>query len=105
MKTIKEIREEYRALIDADPEGNKAGALALKDNMERSPLFYRGQFTSPTLHIPRLYTEETIEHFRKIVRTTYAILEKVIWEYLENAAYRKLFPFSRELEELILLPN
>ena len=105
MKTIKEIREEYRALIDADPEGNRAGALAMKANMERSPLYYRGQLTSPTLHIPRLYTEETIELFRQIVRTTYAILEKVIREYLENAAYRKLFPFSKELEELILLPN
>lgn len=105
MKTIKEIREEYRALIEADPEGNKAGALALKEDMERSPLYYRGQFTSPTVHIPRLYTEETIGHFREIVHTTYAILEKVIREYLENAAYRKLFPFSKELEELILRPN
>ncbi|MCR4771982.1 MAG: hypothetical protein K5855_06670 [Oscillospiraceae bacterium] len=105
MKAIKEIREEYRALIDADPEGNRAGALAMKANMERSPLYYRGQFTSPTLHIPRLYSEETIGHFRQIVRTAYAILEKVIREYLSNAAYRKLFPFSRELEELILLPN
>lgn len=105
MKTIEEIRGEYRALIDADREGNLAGALALKANMERSPLHYKGQFTSPTLHIPRLYTEETIGHFRQIVRTAYAILEKVIREYLENAEYRKLFPFSRELEELILQPN
>jgi hypothetical protein len=29
-------------------------------------------------------------------------LEKVITHYIEDAAYRKLFPFSKELEELIL---
>ena len=75
MKTIREIREEYRALIDSDPEGNRAGALALKANMARSPLYYHDQFTSPTLQIPRLYNEETIRHFREIVPTTYAILE------------------------------
>lgn len=105
MKTIQELRQEYRALIDGDPRGNKAGALALKANMERSPLYYHDRFTSMTLQIPRLYTEEMIGQFRQIVQTTYAILEKVIREYLQNAAYRALFPFSRELEELILLPN
>ena len=29
----------------------------------------------------------------------------MIKEYLKNPSYRKLFPFSRKLEELILIPN
>ena len=46
-----------------------------------------------------------IEDFRRIVKTTYGIFEKVIKEYLNCADYRALFPFSKELEELILIPN
>ena len=105
MKSIREIRGEYIDLINADPEKNRKGALALKANMERSPLYYHDRFTSKTLQIPRLYTEEDVEKFRWIVSTTYGIVEKVIREYLSHEDYRALFPFSRELEELILLPR
>ena len=105
MKPIQEIRREYMDLINADPEKNREGALALKDNMERSPLYYHDRFTSRTLQIPRLYSEDMAEQFRKIVAVTAQILEKVIREYLDHADYRALFPFSEELEELILLPR
>ena len=102
---IAKVREEYRALIDADREGNRAGALALKDNMERSDLYFRDRFTSKTLQIPRLYSPEMIQQFQEIVRTAYGIFDKVIREYQTHADYRALFPFSKELEELICLPS
>lgn len=35
---------------------------------------------------------------------TYGIFEKVIQKYLDDPEYRKQFPFSKALEELILLP-
>ena len=105
MKSIQEIHEEYKELINADPEGNRAGALALKANLERSPLYFRDRFASYTLQIPRLYSEEMVAQFHKIVKTTYGIFEKVIHEYLTHEDYRALFPFSKELEELILIPN
>ena len=92
-------------LINADLEGNRKGALALKDNMERSPMFFRGDFRSKTLQIPRLYSEDMAEQMRRLVATTYQIFDKVIREYLSHADYRALFPFSKELEELILLPR
>ena len=105
MKSIGEIREEYMELINADPERNKAGALAIKANMERSPLYFHDRFASQNVHIPRIYSEEMAAQFDQIVTTTYGILEKVIREYLAHEDYRKLFPFSKELEEMILIPN
>ena len=105
MLSIQEVRKEYKDLIDADPEKNRKGALALKDNMERSPLYFRDRFASKTLQIPRLYSEEMVEQFREIVAAAYRIFGKVIREYLSHADYRALFPFSKELEELILLPR
>lgn len=105
MRFIQDLRREYMELIDADPEKNRRGALALKDNMERSPLYYHDRFVSKTLQIPRLYSESDVEAFREIVSTSYQIFEKVIREYLSHEDYRALFPFSKELEELILLPR
>ena len=105
MKSIQEIRQEYIDLINSDIEGNRAGAFALKANMERSPMYFRDRFCSQNVHIPRMYSEEMIEQFKEIVRTTYGIFEKVIKEYLNCADYRELFPFSKDLEELILIPN
>ena len=42
--------------------------------------------------------------FREITEISIRIFEKVIAAYRRNPEYRKLFPFSGELEELILLP-
>ena len=61
MTFIQDLRREYMELIDADPEKNRRGALALKDNMERSPLYYHDRFVSKTLQIPRLYSESDVE--------------------------------------------
>lgn len=105
MLDSRKLREEYRALIDADPEANRRGAAAVKENMERSPMYFRGDYRSKTVQVPRIYTEETIARFREIVKTGYGIFEKVIREYLANADYRALFPFPEELEKLILIPN
>ncbi len=102
MKPILEIRREYRDLIDNNRERNQAGALALRDNIDRSPLFFRGRLTTRTVQVPRLYSEGDIQRFREIVQTTYGIFEKVIREYMEQEDYRALFPFSKELEKLIL---
>ncbi|MCR5474516.1 MAG: hypothetical protein K6F28_04865 [Lachnospiraceae bacterium] len=99
------IRSQYADLISSDMKKNMEGALALKANMERSPLYFRDRITSKTLQIPRIYTKEDIENFRRTVKTSYGIFDKVIREYIKNAEYRKLFPFSKELEDLILIPN
>ena len=101
---IADIRAEYRALIEADPEGNRQGALKIKDNMERSDLYFKDRFTSQTLQIPRIYTRDVIDQFEDIVSTSYGIFVKVIKEYQEHEDFRALFGFPKEDEELILLP-
>ncbi|MBR4528643.1 MAG: hypothetical protein IKO80_00030 [Lachnospiraceae bacterium] len=103
MKLRQEVFEAYVKHINEHPEENRAGALALKDNMFRSPLYFRDRYTSQTPQIPKIYDEETIAYFKEIVRTAYGIFMKVIREYLTHEDYRSLFPFSGELEELILL--
>ena len=105
MKSIVEIRHEYRVLIEKDLKKNIDGAFAMKENIEHSPLYYNGKLKYRTVHIPRIYTRTDIDRFRQIVNTAYSIFTKVINFYFDHSDYRALFPFSRELEELILTPR
>ncbi|MDD3278343.1 MAG: glutathionylspermidine synthase family protein [Lachnospiraceae bacterium] len=101
---MKAIREAYKNYIENHMEESRRSALEVKDYLEHSSVAYHGRCVH-TLHIPKIFTEEVVTDYKKIVDTTYGIFCKVIQEYLENADYRKLFPFSKELEELILVPN
>lgn len=104
MKRLQEqVFKDYKDLTASNMEANRKGALAAKEALEHSPLYWNG-ILDKTVHIPKVFDEETILHFRQIAATAYRIFGKVIQEYRENAEYRKLFPFSKELEELILLP-
>lgn len=101
---MKEIREAYQKKIEENYEANKASGLAVKDYLEHSSVAYHGRCVH-TLHIPKILTEDVAGYFGEIVDITYRIFEKIIHEYLRNPEYRKYFPFSKELEELILVPN
>lgn len=101
---MKAIQEEYQSYILDHFEENRASALAVKDYLEHSSVAYHGRCVH-TLHIPKVFTEDIIHIYENIVETTYGIFTKVIREYLDNPEYRKLFPFSKKLEELILVPN
>lgn len=102
---IDKINEEYSRLIENNYEENRQGALQMQEFLDHSQLYYKDHCVSKIVQIPKVYTEEIVEIFEKIVSTTYQIFEKVIQEYLECEDYRALFPFSKELEELILVPN
>ncbi len=99
------LQEEYKSYITEHMEENAASALSVKDFLLHSPVYYHGRLHVDTLQIPKVFSEDTIRIFQNIVKITYSIFTKVIREYLNNSEYRKLFPFSRELEELILVPN
>ena len=103
MRLQEEVYLAYRKHIEAKMEANRLGALAARDDLERSPLWWNG-ILDKTVHIPKVFDAETMEQFRQIVTISCGIFGKVIRAYRENADYRKLFPFSKELEELILLP-
>lgn len=101
---MQQIAKEYKQYILDHSEECSASGAAIKEYLDHSTAAYNGLVVH-TLHIPKIFTEKEIEYFRWIVKTTYGILTKVIKEYIENPAYRKFFPFSKELEELILIPN
>ena len=98
------IRQEYQDYILAHKEESLQSGAAIKEYLDNSTCCYDGKVVY-TLQIPKIFTEKEINYFRWVVKTTYGILEKVIKEYLKNPEYRKLYPFSKELEELILVPN
>ena len=104
MRLQEQVFEAYQSHINARPEENRRGAMAMKDAMEHSPLFWNNMLDK-TVHIPKVFDEETIRQFEKIVETGCRIFEKVIKAYRTDEDYRKLFPFSKKLEELILLPT
>ncbi|MBR2188585.1 MAG: glutathionylspermidine synthase family protein [Eubacterium sp.] len=100
---MKNIYQEYREAIEQDFQANAQGALETRRYLEENGIVYHGNIVR-TLGIPCIYTEAEIERFSDLVRIMYGIFEKVIRRYLEDASFRALFPFSRELEELILTP-
>ena len=101
---MESIRKEYQTIIEANLEENRAAAWKTREYLLHSFVAYHGRCVR-TLQIPKVFTPAALEDFRQIVRITYGIFQKVIREYLDNPAYRQLFPFSRELEELILVPS
>lgn len=99
------INQEYINLIQSDWEKSQKSARDMQEYADHSQLYYDNRCFANMLHIPKVYPKEVIDDFARIVKTTYGIFEKVIQEYLRCEDYRKLFPFSKELEELILVPN
>ncbi|MDO4803701.1 MAG: hypothetical protein Q4A32_02655 [Lachnospiraceae bacterium] len=103
MRLQEQVYLAYQEHVSSNMEANRRGALSAKDDLEHSPLWWNGVLDK-TVHIPKVFDLKTVEQFREIVTTSIGIFGKVIRAYRENANYRKLFPFSKELEELILLP-
>lgn len=103
MRLQDQVYEVYRNKINENMEENRKGALAMKEALEKSPLNHNGVLEK-TLQIPKVIDEQTVEQFQAITEMTIRVFDKVIEEYRKNPEYRGLFPFSKELEELILLP-
>ena len=96
------VGDEYRVFIESAFDENRKGAMELAADMERYPLYFRDRVTAKTLAIPKIYSHKTIALFEEIVSIAYGIFSKVIHEYLTCADYRRLFPFTKKQEELIL---
>ena len=89
MNLREEIYTAYRRHIEENPEKNRAGALALKELLEHSPLSWKG-VVEKTLQIPKVFDEDTIARFREIAGTAYRIFGKVADGYRRSSAYRKV---------------
>lgn len=101
MKDLKELNNIYRKLIKENMAENIASGEEALRYINNSSARYRGRVIR-TLFMPKLFTEKDVEVFQELVETLYGIFRKVIEEYYKNEGYRRLFGFSKELEELIL---
>jgi hypothetical protein len=96
--------EECRKRIEADPTTHKKAAARQNYYLNHCS-FNRGGEGLEAVYIPKIFDAHTKQKFEWIVETTYGIFEKMIRHYLEDAQYRKLFGFPKEIEELICVPN
>ena len=98
------VFEAYRTHINSHTRENAEGAAKMKEAIEASPL-NANSVIDKTVHIPKVFDSQTIDVFKDIVKVSCNIFGKVIKEYKASSSFRKLFPFSEELEKLILLPE
>ncbi len=97
------LEKQYMQLIKKERTTLCEELRPLRDNFAREALLYAHQEIKYLL-CPKIITKKAQEDFRAIAEKTYDILAKVTEHYIKDKAYRQLFAFSSELEELIVSP-
>jgi len=95
------INAQYKKLVAGKEALHAESAAAIRGYLLSSTAKYHNRVVK-TLYLPKLFTEKEITVFDQAVNTLYGIFDKVIAEYEKNEAYRRLFGYPKELEELIL---
>ena len=95
------IEQQYKEYIKSHWLETKESALRITDRIQNSELNAGGNNYTRTLQIPKFFTRNDYLKFKCIVEKTYTIFEKVIKAYRNDSSIRSLFPFSKELEELM----
>lgn len=95
------LNDQYKKLVKGKESLHRESAAAIRNYLLSSTAKYHNRVVK-TLYLPKLFTEKEIQLFDRAIGTLYGIFDKVIAEYERNEAYRQLFGFPRELEELIL---
>ncbi len=99
--TLREIEEYYKQDIENNLTLHEKSGKEALDYLEHSTAKYHGK-TIYSLYVPKIINEETVWGFKQTAETMASIMRKVIKEYQRNRDYRKLFGFSKRIEELIL---
>ncbi|MCL2422019.1 MAG: glutathionylspermidine synthase family protein [Defluviitaleaceae bacterium] len=99
---MKDLNMQYADIIRENYEANVASGKAAVDYMENSTAVYKG-VSIPGLYMPKLFSQKAFEYLQTAAGTVCGILDKVMQRYLDDPEYRKLFPFDKALEELILI--
>ena len=99
--TLSEIEVYYKNDIANNLDKHEKSGKEALDYMDHSTAKYHGK-TIYSLYVPKILNEETVQVFKQTAETMASIMQKVIREYQKNADYRKLFGFSKRIEELIL---
>ena len=96
-----ELNQNYCQRILEDKEAHAKSALEEIAYINGSTAKYHGRCVR-SLYVPKMFTDEDIENFKELLSVLYGIFDKVIERYRNDGAYRRLFGFPEELEELIL---
>lgn len=95
------LNGQYKKLVAGKEDSHRESAADLHNYMLSSTAQYHNRAVK-TLYLPKLFTKKETEAFEGLIHTLYGIFDKVIAEYEKNEAYRRLFGFPKELEQLIL---
>jgi len=98
---VKDLNLQYAELIRERYEENLISGRAAVDYMNNSTAVY-GSVPVACLFLPKLFSKSAWEYLQQATKTICSILDKVIKRYIADPEYRKLFPFSQDLEKLIL---
>ncbi len=90
---VQYIKDNYNACLES---GTKIRKYLLS-----SSVAFHGRCVQ-TLHIPKIFKSSDITALRNVTDSFYTIFDKIVKHYIKNPEYRRLFPFSEELERLIL---
>ena len=90
---LNSLHEEYRGIIEREPEKYHADFLKRKELVNNSTAIYNDRPVD-FLYQGLFFSEEEFGELGNLLEEITAILEKVVREYKENPQFRKLFPFS-----------
>ncbi|WP_432665829.1 glutathionylspermidine synthase family protein [Wukongibacter baidiensis] len=96
-----DLDSEYINIVKNKEKSCYDDYLKTKESVKNSTAMYKGK-PVPFLYMPKFYTEEDLDRFKKLTSTLMTILRKVIDRYIEDQSFREKFGFSKLLEDLIL---
>jgi len=98
---MKELNNAYADIIRSRYEENVISGKNFVDYMNSSTAVFAGQPVK-CAYMPKLLSPKAWGALSDAAATLCSILDKVITSYIQDPTYRKLFPFSPQLEEMIL---
>ena len=99
---MKELNLKYMEIVQNRLEKNIISGKAAVEYMKNSTAVYK-DVPVACLYMPKLFSKDAFDYLTEAANTICLILDKVIKRYLDDPKYRALFPFSKEVEELILI--
>lgn len=99
-----DLDKQYIDIIKEKEEICYKDYLEAIKKVKNSTARYKGQ-PVPFLYMPKFYTEEDLQVFKRISSTLMKILRKIIDRYIEDPNFREKFGFSKQLEDLILIEH
>lgn len=98
------VNQDYIDLIMKNPKKYYEDYKQALEKVSNSTAIYKGK-PVPFLAHPMFVTENELTHFQKIGDMMISITNKLTKAYLEDGEFRKLFGFSKLLEDLIMVEN